>query len=219
MVNSQPEHCAVAFKEWAGVCDALFSGRQSLLVRKGGISEGAGPGVFTLEHSEFWLYPTWVHQAQQGLRSEAGELPPAHNAPAGGSVPIRVLVRVELIGHVESEDKLRPLEELHVFTALTLAQRFRYRKPGLWILALAPGGMIRASKSPRPRNTRAAGHGSSSIPRWPRPGSKPCSMTINGPRGASTWRRFSPGKRALAGWARRDAEVHRSVLTEVRGTR
>src|SRR5262249_33425513 len=54
--------CAIAFKEWAGVCDALIQGRQTIIVRKGGISEGAGPGSFVPEHAEFWIYPTWVHQ-------------------------------------------------------------------------------------------------------------------------------------------------------------
>jgi hypothetical protein len=134
MVNSRLDTCAVAFKEWAGVCDALFDGRQAVIIRKGGISEGSGPGVFTPEHSEFWLYPTWVHQAQQGIRAEAGAPLPAHQAAAGGLVPIRALVRIELTSYVENEDKLTALRETHVFTHETIAKRFHYRTPGLWIL-------------------------------------------------------------------------------------
>ena len=61
-----PDSCSVAFKEWAGVCDALADGRQSLILRKGGIAEG--PRGFVPEHSTFWLYPTRVHEAGQGLR-------------------------------------------------------------------------------------------------------------------------------------------------------
>ena len=45
-VSAPPGWCAVAFKEWAGVCDALLQGRQAIIIRKGGISEGPGPGVF-----------------------------------------------------------------------------------------------------------------------------------------------------------------------------
>ena len=77
MVSLLPKTCRVAFKEWAGVCDALIEGRQTVIIRKGGISETAGPGEFDLEHPEFWLYPTWVHQAEQGLRTggEHGPLP------------------------------------------------------------------------------------------------------------------------------------------------
>ena len=68
MVKPLPESCGIAFKEWASVCDALLEGRQTIILRKGGISEGTAPGVFVPEHSEFWLYPTWVHQAEQGVR-------------------------------------------------------------------------------------------------------------------------------------------------------
>src|SRR5205823_2861074 len=104
------ESCAVAFKEWAGVCDALIQGRQSLIVRKGGIREGPGPGVFVPEHAAFWLYPTWVHQAQQGLRRVADDLAPVHQPGPDGSVPIRAVARVELIGYVRSEGILPALE-------------------------------------------------------------------------------------------------------------
>src|SRR6516165_5497703 len=112
--------CAVAFKEWALVCDALIDGRQSLIPRKGGISEGHGPGVFVPEHSEFWLYPTWVHQAQQGVRSEGKGIPPAHAPAAAGAVPIRALVRVDLFGYVDDEETLGKLAEFHIFTAETI---------------------------------------------------------------------------------------------------
>ena len=60
------KECAVAFKEWAGICDALGAGRQCVILRKGGIAEG--PGGFAPEHDAFWLYPTRVHEAEQGLR-------------------------------------------------------------------------------------------------------------------------------------------------------
>jgi hypothetical protein len=135
MLTSRTESCAVAFKEWAGVCDALIQGRQAIIVRKGGIREGAGPGVFVPEHSEFWLYPTWVHQAEQGLRKSAGTAPPAHPLDPAGSVPIRALVRVGLIGYVDKEETLADLEEFHIFTAETIRKRVHYRQPGLWVLA------------------------------------------------------------------------------------
>ncbi|MFI5461036.1 MAG: DUF1802 family protein [Isosphaerales bacterium] len=150
MVSPRPDSCAVAFKEWAGVCDALIQGRQSLIVRKGGISEGAGPGTFVPEHSEFWLYPTWVHQAEQGLRGSGGTGPPAHPVDPGGAISIRALVRVGPIGYVESEETLPELEEFHIFTAETIVKRFRYRQPGLWVLGARvwrhdPGFVVAAS--------------------------------------------------------------------------
>jgi hypothetical protein len=136
MVIAQSESCGIAFKEWAGVCDALFQGRQSVIIRKGGVSEGAGAGNFVPEYSEFWLYPTWVHQAEQGMRGIAAQRLSAHPSvpEADGSVPIRGLVRVDQIGRVESEKTLTALEEFHCLTCETIFKRFHYRKPGLWVL-------------------------------------------------------------------------------------
>jgi hypothetical protein len=130
------ESCGIAFKEWAGVCDALFQGRQSVIIRKGGVSEGAGAGNFVPEYSEFWLYPTWVHQAEQGMSGIAAQPLSAHPTvpEAVGSVPIRGLVRVDQIGRVESEKALPALEEFHCLTCETIFKRFHYRKPGLWVL-------------------------------------------------------------------------------------
>jgi hypothetical protein len=133
-VSLPRESCAAAFKEWAGVCDALIQGRQTIIARKGGISEGSGPGAFVPEYAEFWLYPTWTHQAQQGLREIASELTPIHQAGIDGSIPIRALARVELIGQVPTEGVLPALDPFHVLTRETLLKRFHYRHPGLWIL-------------------------------------------------------------------------------------
>jgi hypothetical protein len=127
------ESCGIAFKEWASVCDALLAGRQTIILRKGGVSEGTGPGNFVPEHSEFWLYPTWVHQAEQGVRES---LAPSsdHQASIAVSVPIRALVQADLVGYIESEESLAALEEHHILTAETVFKRFHYRKPGLWVL-------------------------------------------------------------------------------------
>src|SRR5579862_4343324 len=58
-----------ALKEWAAICKALALGRQAVLLRKGGIDESSGK--FQLEHKDFWLYPTFVHQTIEGLHPEA----------------------------------------------------------------------------------------------------------------------------------------------------
>jgi hypothetical protein len=133
VVAPQSGSCAIAFKEWAGVCDALAHGRQTIILRKGGISEGPGAGAFVPEHDEFWLYPTAVHQAHQGLRLPGEAVAPAHAGP-GSTIPIGLLARVEWIGRVRDEALLPALEEFHVLTAETVRGRFHYRTPGLWIL-------------------------------------------------------------------------------------
>ena len=47
-----------ALKEWSTVIDALGSGRQVILVRKGGIADPR----FGVEADRFYLYPTYYHQ-------------------------------------------------------------------------------------------------------------------------------------------------------------
>lgn len=137
MVNLSPQACNVGFKEWSGVCDALIEGRQSVILRKGGISERTGPGQFAPEHTEFWLYPTWTHQREQGLRSLGIQTAQPHPTVPGpdGSIPIRGFVRVGLVGHVTSAAALPALRQFHCLTDETILNRFHYRSPGLWILA------------------------------------------------------------------------------------
>lgn len=128
---SVPDVCDIAFKEWAGVCAALDSGRQSLILRKGGVEEG--PDGFVPEHRAFWLYPTSLHQAAQGLKEDANP-----SLPSGpeGCVAIRDLAMVHVLGRVERIETLQTLDDLHVWTWETIEQRFHYRRPGLWVLGV-----------------------------------------------------------------------------------
>jgi len=57
-----------ALKEWAVVAEALTTGRQLILLRKGGIADERGE--FRLEHPEFFLYPTFEHQHRNLVRPE-----------------------------------------------------------------------------------------------------------------------------------------------------
>jgi hypothetical protein len=135
-----PATCGVAFKEWAGICDALVSGRQSLIVRKGGIAEG--PRGFAPEHDTFWLYPTHVHEAEQGLR-ETPSAPKPQTGPGPmpsplppETVALRGLAVVDSIAFVDREEVLSALRDLHAWTDETLSKRFHYRRPGLWVLGV-----------------------------------------------------------------------------------
>lgn len=58
----------LAFKEWSFIVDALGKGRQSIILRKGGISEESGD--FDLRGKKFILYPTLFHQAEQMLKPQ-----------------------------------------------------------------------------------------------------------------------------------------------------
>ena len=49
-----------ALKEWATVVKALEQGKQTVILRKGGILETASG--FNIESKKFFLFPTWEHQ-------------------------------------------------------------------------------------------------------------------------------------------------------------
>jgi hypothetical protein len=131
-MSELPPECDVGFKEWAGVCEALASGAQTLILRKGGIAEEGG--VFTPEHRAFWLYPTRLHESQQGLRVEPTAMRPAPAEP--DVVPLRSLAVVDSIHLVDREEDLDALESFHAWTAETVHKRFHYRRPGLWVLGV-----------------------------------------------------------------------------------
>ncbi len=84
-----------ALKEWAIVCQALEDGRQTLLIRKGGIQEIKDG--FEVTHRSFWLFPTYAHQKATDLVSTVQEEFRAIQsaAPPPGILPIRLYATVE----------------------------------------------------------------------------------------------------------------------------
>src|ERR1700679_1430355 len=58
----------IALKEWAVVLKALEEGKQTILLRKGGIAEEGGE--FKPDHSEFFLYPTFEHENAQAIKPD-----------------------------------------------------------------------------------------------------------------------------------------------------
>lgn len=127
-----PGTCQVGLKEWAGVVAALLAGRQSVLLRKGGIEEG--PGGFSPEHRCFWLYPTAFHQGSDGLRER--EWVERIGPPEPGKVVLPGLATVDAWWWVDREDLLRELEGEHIWTESAVLKRFAYRRKGLWVIAV-----------------------------------------------------------------------------------
>jgi hypothetical protein len=109
--------CRIAFKEWAVVCRALAEGRQSIILRKGGIHEGRDG--FRVEHREFWLFPTQFHQRPEQLVPEAEPLlrRVETDAPDAGIIPISDFVVVEEVLEINDESLLDRLTGLHIWSA------------------------------------------------------------------------------------------------------
>ena len=111
---------AVAFKEWALVCDALGKGEQSVILRKGGIAEGRAG--FTFEHQDFYLFPTWFHGQLDKIRGDGFALP----AQVPETVTIAHSVTVEWSGWVADKKAVLRLQELHVLEPSVIEERFVY---------------------------------------------------------------------------------------------
>ena len=58
----------VALKEWSLALRAIREGRQTILLRKGGIVEETG--AFDVVSDRFILFPTFYHQDPEILRAE-----------------------------------------------------------------------------------------------------------------------------------------------------
>lgn len=134
----------VALKEWAVVCDLLLAGRLTMLLRKGGIHEAKGPGVFELEHPRFALYRTWAHQQAQMLKPGFREQASPRSEPA--TLTLDGLGQATHIWPVPSRAALDRLDDLHCWSAAQIDMRWTY-KPDRPLYVLA----VRAYRLRQPR--------------------------------------------------------------------
>lgn len=132
----------VALKEWAVVCAALRDGRHSVLLRKGGIREPGADRSFHVEHRAFALLPTWFHVQDVGRERDLvpelhGELATAaRGAPTSGTLEIDLYAEVDAVWHLEDLPRAHALAGAHALSEACVADRFAYRRPGLWALLL-----------------------------------------------------------------------------------
>lgn len=126
----------IAFKEWAVICAALAAGEQSLILRKGGIHEGQAG--FRVAHREFWLFPTYLHEAEAGVVPEA--VPHLNRVlsdrPAGGEIHLGQYAVVTDVCEIRDERLLPQLAGMHWWSERTVGERFHYREPGLFALVV-----------------------------------------------------------------------------------
>lgn len=117
----------VGFKEWQVVCDALASGRQSVLLRKGGIHEGREG--FSYAHETFFLFPTRFHALSELVRE--GTMTPLPEWQPGDL--IRITHHAEALRAVTLTDweEVEELEPLHIYSRQTVRDRFDWEGKGM----------------------------------------------------------------------------------------
>lgn len=137
-----PSQMQIALKEWASVCSALESGRQVLLLRKGGIHESAGE--FELENPQFLLFPTYLHQSLNMLKpTEHATFTSVSAEPS--RITISAAGEVTDVLQLQSRGQMDALDDQHIWTPPLIDTRFNYRPENPLYLLL-----VRVYRLPRP---------------------------------------------------------------------
>src|SRR6478672_2786605 len=109
---------SVGFKEWALICQALGEGRQTIIIRKGGIAEGRDG--FGFRHREFFLFPTFFHEQLVRVRTRGAEIPLARE----GEIEIRYFAKLEAQRHFPSWEQVAAVESFHILDESAVRERF-----------------------------------------------------------------------------------------------
>jgi len=117
----------IAFKEWDVVCKALEEGRQSLILRKGGIHEGREG--FSFAHDEFVLFPTRFHAQGEYVKIPGVVAKPEWEV--GDKVVIRSKVKVKKAVTLTDWNEVALLADEHIWTEETIRDRFFWEGKGM----------------------------------------------------------------------------------------
>ena len=117
-------HLSIALKEWSSTIDALSTGRQILLLRKGGILEQSIKNRFSITYNEFLFFPTYLHQSRGQLKPEVS-FEPAAAEP--NDVRLTAAGVVTDILKATSREQVDRLDDQHIWTSELLDMRFNYK--------------------------------------------------------------------------------------------
>ena len=112
--RSQP-----ALKEWSAAVHAMLDGRQTVLLRKGGIREKR----FEVAADRFLLFPTVAHSHADRVRPEHQDLlAPAAADSDTDHVVLRAGANVVAAIAVSHPDGLADIEPLHIWTGKSVRE-------------------------------------------------------------------------------------------------
>ena len=130
-----------ALKEWSAAIRALLDGRQTVLLRKGGIHEKR----FAVTASRFLLFPTVAHSHAERVRAEHRDLLDAAAADsAEDAVVIRAGANVLTAVEVNQPEALETIAPLHIWTDESVrADRLDFRpKHRLTVLVVQASPLV-----------------------------------------------------------------------------
>ena len=115
----------IALKEWSATIDALASGDQLFLIRKGGIRETNRH--FELPHRRFLLYPTHFHEAGRLLKPEFQHLVDLDASIPVENVTFTAWAEVADVLSVNDAECLEALSDLHVWSDEFVNKRIAWK--------------------------------------------------------------------------------------------
>ncbi len=139
----------VAFKEWQVVCEALASGEQNLILRKGGISEGKHG--FQWIHDRFFMFPSYFHEQldqvkpmPDGTPRQLKSAPVAKPGNEDDAREIEFGIYCEAIetGRLTDWEEIQKLDSEHIWKEEIIRERFEwgdefgisYARVKVWVL-------------------------------------------------------------------------------------
>lgn len=118
-------HLNIALKEWSATIDALASGDQLFLLRKGGIRETNRH--FELANHRFLLYPTYFHEAHALLKPEFQHLVGPQREIDPDTVTFKVWAEVVDVLSIDRAEHLGLIFDSHVWTEEFIAKRIAWK--------------------------------------------------------------------------------------------
>jgi hypothetical protein len=137
-----------ALKEWSAAVHAMLDGRQTVLLRKGGIHEKR----FDLAAGEFVFFPTVAHGHAERLRPEHRELLDAAGPDStDDEILVRAGAKVVAAVEVNRPEALGDIEDTHIWTAASVrADRLDFRpKRRLTVLVVQARPLTEPLRLPR----------------------------------------------------------------------
>ncbi len=124
-IRKTPMQLNIALKEWSATINALASGDQLFLLRKGGIRETNRS--FELPHRRFLLYPTHFHEADLLLKPNFQHLVDSKDSIARETVVFKAFAEVGDVLSVNDADALDALSELHIWSDEFVTKRIAWK--------------------------------------------------------------------------------------------
>jgi hypothetical protein len=137
-----------ALKEWSAAVHALLDGRQTVLLRKGGIHEKR----FGVSAQRFLLFPTVAHSHAERVRPEHRNLLQKAAADStDADVVLRAGAKVIAAVEVSNPEGLSEIEPLHIWTAESVrTDRLDFRpKHRLTVLVVQASPLTQPVRLPR----------------------------------------------------------------------